>query len=179
MLEGEVLMKSIIKNFSGIAIILFIILYLLNIELINSISYAISVSTLLYLLYDKLFWRYNPFDKTPRIYGEYSVKNKSTYQGGMEFDSYVFIKQTRSSIIVIDKMRDGVCESVTASLYKGNLNGKWFLYYTYLTHPKNEGDDMHYGTSILCIHNRDYIEGSYFTNRTQQTRGSQVLIRKK
>lgn len=170
-------MKSTVKVFSGIAIVSFIILCLLEIEVLDAISYAISFSTLAYFGYDKLLWRINPFDKTSKIYGEYSVKNNSTYQGGMEFDSHIKIKQTRSTIMVIEKLRDGVCESVTASLQRGSTNGKWFLYYTYLTHPKNAGDDMHYGTSILCIHSRDFLEGSYFTNRTQQTRGSQVLKR--
>lgn len=170
-------MKNSVKIFCYIAIIMFIIFYLLNVDLIDSVSYAVSVAALIYLLYDNILWRYNPFDKTPRIYGEYNVTNKTNYQGGMVFDSHIEIKQTRSSINVIEKLRDGVCESVTASLRQSTTNGEWFLYYTYLTHPKNAGDDMHYGTSILCIHNRDRLEGSYFTNRTQQTKGSQVLIR--
>ena len=118
-------------------------------------------------------------DKTPKIYGKYSVENKSNFQGGIEFESEIEIKQTRSSLNIVETLRDGVCESVTASLHQSTSNGKWFLYYTYLTHPKNAEDDMHYGTSILCIHNRDRLEGSYFTNRTNQTKGSQIMIRKK
>lgn len=170
-------MKSSIKIFSGIAIVIFIIMCLIDIELIDSISYSISISAFVYLLYDKLLWRINPFDKTPRIFGKYSVKNESNYQGGIEFDSYIEIKQTRSSINVVETLRDGVCESVTVSLRQSTSNGKWFLYYTYLTHPKKLEDDMHYGTSIICIHSRDRLEGSYFTNRTQQTKGSQVMTR--
>ena len=172
-------MKTNIKIFSCIAIIIFMILCLADVKLFDSISYAISLSALIYFLYDKILWKYNPFDKTPKIYGRYDVKNKSNFQGGIEFESQIEIKQTRSSINVVETLRDGVCESVTASLSRSTTNGKWFLYYTYLTHPKNAGDDMHYGTSILCVHSRDQIEGSYFTNRTQQTKGSQVMTRKK
>lgn len=75
-------MKNSVKIFCYIAIIMFIVFYLLNIELIDSVSYAVSVAALIYLLYDKIIWRYNPFDKTPRIYGEYNVTNKTNYQGG-------------------------------------------------------------------------------------------------
>lgn len=172
-------MKGSIKIFSGIAIVVFIIICLFDIELIDSISYSISISAFIYLLYDKSLWKYNIFDKTPRIYGEYIAENESNFQGKTEFESHIEIKQTRSSINIVETLRDGVCESVTASLRQSTSNGKWFLYFTYLTHPKNPGDDMHYGTSILCIHNRDHLEGSYFTNRTQQTKGKQVLKRKK
>ncbi len=172
-------MKSCIKFFSSIAIIIFVIMYLLDMDLFDCVSYSISIAASFYLLYDKFLWRYNRFDKTPKIYGKYSVENKSNFQGGIEFESEIEIKQTRSSLNIVETLRDGVCESVTASLHQSTSNGKWFLYYTYLTHPKNAEDDMHYGTSILCIHNRDRLEGSYFTNRTNQTKGSQIMIRKK
>lgn len=169
-----------IKIFTGISIVVFLIFNFLEFELFDSLSYAVSVAAILNWAYDRWLWRINPLEKSPKIYGTYNATNSSNYNGGIQYNSTVEIKQTRSSITVCEKMRDGICESVTASLSKNVSNGNWFLYYTYLTHPKTlNNDDMHYGTSILCIHDRNLIKGNYYTNQIKQTCGTQKLVRRK
>ena len=129
-------------------------------------------------LYDRILWRFNIFEKTPRIYGTYVATNLSNYNGEKKYTSTVKIRQTLSSISVVETMEDGCCESVTASIAKTTPDGPWFLYYTYLTHPKlSTSDDMHYGTAILHICGRGCLDGRYFTNRNQQTAGNATLIR--
>lgn len=178
------------KNFeiwAGLSIIVFLIIKAFGQSTMDAISMAVSLAAFLDVAYDKLLWRINPFEQTPRLYGTYAAGNVSTYNGETKYSSIVTIKQTLSSITVYEELDDGYCESVAASLSRHVPHGKWFLYYTYLTHPhfpkKNTtgddtaGDDIHYGSAVLYVKNRDHIKGSYFTNRLHQTVGSVNMTR--
>ncbi len=170
-------MDKIIKSICGVSIVLFVILFTI-VDFGDAISYSISISVCLYFLYDKWLWRINPFNSIPKIYGCYKNSVNSTYSGGINYESNIYIKQTLSKITVTEKMNDGVCISVVSSLYKYNEeDNQWFLHYTYLTHPKNPKDDMHFGTSILYIKDDKTLEGFYFTNRIEQTKGNQTFVK--
>lgn len=167
-----------IRIFCGLAIVFFVALEFLNFDRMDALSYAVSGAALVDFVYDRLLWRLNFFEKTPKVYGVYVASVFSNYNGGTAYNSIIRIKQTLSSISVVEIMEDGCCESVTASISKTTPDGPWFLYYTYLTHPKlSEKDDMHYGTSILHILEDGTIDGGYFTNRNQQTAGNLTLKR--
>ncbi len=166
----------IIKRICGVAVFLFLI-FMLCFDFVDAFSFSITSAVFLYFLYDRFLWRINPLNKTPKLYGKYITNIESTYNDGIEYESLVTIKQTLSKITITEKMRDGVCVSIVASLYKYTDDGQWFLCYTYLTHPKNADDDMHYGTSVLCIIDEDTLEGFYYTNRVKQTKGKQVFKR--
>ena len=170
--------KKDIKIFCWLAVVFFAVLKFLNFESAEALSLAVSGAVLADWLYDRFLWRINIFEKTPKIYGTYVATNVSNYNGEKRYTSIVTIKQTLSSISVVETMEDGCCESVTASIAKNTPDGPWFLYYTYLTHPKlSTSDDMHYGTSILHIRGSGHLEGRYFTNRNHQTAGNVTLNR--
>lgn len=170
--------KKNINIFCGLAVVFFVALKFLKFDSIDAFSYAVSGAVFADWLYDRFLWRINIFEKTPKIYGTYVATNVSNYNGEKEYTSTVKIKQTLSSISVVETMEDGCCESVTASIAKTTPDGPWFLYYTYLTHPKlSTSDDMHYGTAILQICGRGYLDGGYFTNRNHQTAGNVTLTR--
>ncbi len=165
-----------IKIFSGIAIAAFIVLCFFKIELWDAFTWSITISAFFERLYTNFLWVLNPFEKTPRIYGTYKAQIHSSYKGGTDYVSKIKIKQSLNAIHVYETMSDGYCDSITATLSRQNSDGRWFLYYTYITHPIKIGkDDKHHGTSILCIENRDVLQGKYFTDRIQQTCGSQRL----
>lgn len=165
-----------IKIFSGIAIASFIVLCFFKIELLDAFAWSITISAFFERLYAKWLWRINPFEKTPRIYGKYKASIHSSYNGGTSYTSEIKIKQTLNSISVFEIMDDGHCDSITATLLSQNSDSKWFLYYTYITYPtKISDDDKHHGTSILCVESRDVLRGTYFTDRINQTRGTQNL----
>ncbi len=170
-------MKKTVKSICGISIALYVVLRT-KFEFGDAISYSISASVFFYFLYDKWLWRFNPFNTVPKIYGCYKNSSISTYDGGISCESLIYIKQTLSKITITEKMDDGVCISVVSSLYKCNEDDtQWFLNYTYLTHPKKPEDDMHFGTSILYIKDHQALEGFYYTNRIQQTKGQQKLVK--
>lgn len=144
----------------------------------DAVSYAISIAAIADWTYDRFLWRFNFLEKTPRLYGIYEATVDSNYNGGTSYTSKITIKQTLSSISIVEIMESGCCESVTASVARTTPDGPWFLYYTYLTHPKlSTNDDMHYGTTILHIREDGLLVGGYFTNRNQQTAGNLILKR--
>lgn len=171
--------RKSIKAFCTISVVVFLILELAQVELMDAISYAISAGVLADLAYDRLLWRFNPFEKTPKLYGVYHASLHSTYNEGTHHTGKVTIRQTLSSITILEESEGGYCESVTATLSQSNPDGPWMVYYTYLTHPKSttKHDDMHYGSCILFVKHRDLLEGNYYTNRKNQTAGDIKLER--
>ena len=175
------MMRKSIKIFSGAAILAFMVFIFLNYEWTDALSYSVTLAALLDYAYDRWIWRFNPFDKTPRIFGEYDVTFHSSFNGGTDHHSQMMIKQTLSSISLIEKSKDGYSESISAALFKKTPNGLWHLSYTYATTPKYfkrvKDDDPHYGTVVLCLDNLNYIEGSYFTDRVNPTGGEITLVK--
>ncbi len=166
-----------VKVFCILSIIVFLIFNFLNVELLDAVSYAATIAAVIDLAYDRFLWRINPFEKTPRLYGIYKASLCSSFNSGTTYIGKVTIKQTLTSVTILEESENGYCESVTATLSQSTPHGLWTLYYTYLTHPKKSPqskhkDDMHYGSCVLFVKNRDLLEGGYYTDRINQTSGS-------
>jgi len=170
-------MKNL-RIFSIISIIIYLVMVVLMGDAIRCISPAVSVAVIIFFAYDRVLWRINPFEKTPKLRKRYKACQVSTYKGGYKYETEIVIRQSLSSIAVVENMGSSYCESVSSEFVKSNT-GEWVLYYTYLTHPEmrmgDETDDMHYGTVILRYINRDHLVGEYFTNRKIQTAGRMEL----
>ena len=85
-----------------LAIGIFIVLQLFQIETLQAISVAVTVATLIDVFYDRFLWKFWPFEKTPKIYGVYEEESESTYNGGYKYSAKVTIKQTLSSIHILE-----------------------------------------------------------------------------
>ena len=147
---------------------------------LDSLSYAVTLATFIDIAYDKFLWRFNPFEKTPRLYGTYDETSYSTYNGGYHYKAKAIIRQTLSSITIYEEVDgSGYAESITAALVKPSADGTWNLYYTYRTYPAiSDNDDMHEGTVILCVKSSSELTGRYFTNRINPTQGNMHLVKK-
>jgi len=169
-----------ITCYVAIAIFLFLRIPFFNLKPMTSASYAVSVSALLHYFYDLILWRFNPFEKIPHIYGTYSEFSESTYLNGYPYTAKAVIHQTLTNITVYEEIENtGYAESITAALIPPSTpDGRWKLYYTYLTHPTAIiQDDMHEGTVVLQIKDENTLEGTYYTNRINSTNGSQKLVK--
>lgn len=169
--------KKNIKVTCYLAIIVFLFLQLLNFETLKAVGYAVSIATVLDIAYDRYFWRFNPLEKTPKLFGTYDETSLSSYNGGYEYKAKAVIKQTLSSITVFEEVEgSGYSESITANLVKSSSDGLWKLYYTYRTYPAmSKHDDMHEGTVILRVDSENTLNGVYFTNRLDPTQGNMHL----
>ncbi len=166
-----------IKIISFVSIAIFIILNFIGIELFDSVGYAVSIASVFNIAYDRYLWRFNPFEKTPKLFGEYDEDSFSSYNGGHKYKAKAVIKQTLSSITVFEEVEgSGYAESITAALMKNSVDGVWKLYYTYRTYPDmSKNDDMHEGTVILRVEDENTLKGIYFTNRLNPTNGNMHL----
>lgn len=134
--------KSFITHCLWVALVLFVIRYLICsfnslYDFIGAAGEVISVTVIIIGLYSKLLWRYNPFEKTPKLMGTYSGIIEYNFSGKIEQkDISVTIKQTLFSIKVQISTNE-----ITSNTIVGNLveeNDEYILYYTYITNPKSE-----------------------------------------
>lgn len=146
---------------SGIKIITEFSLY----DLYGYTGEAIAISALIMLIYEKILWKYNPFEETPVLKKRYKGLLLSTYDG-IARKANLEIKQTLLSINIVFTTKESKSKSISSSIEK--IQDEWQLTYCYLNVPKAKVRDrsaIHYGTALLCIENPEELQGQYFTDR--------------
>lgn len=130
---------------------------------------AIGLTSVIMLIYEKWLWKYNMFCSTPVLSKVYLGKVRSSY-GNLERNVKLEVKQTLLSVNIILISGESRSRSISSSI--DDILGEKQLTYCYLNKPKNEyrtRSEIHYGTAMLCIQNKDVLEGHYYTDRN--TRG--------
>lgn len=172
--------SKLITKSTWMAITIFIIRYLMGyIELLSFLKCetwydylgaageAISITAIIMALYDKLLWRINPFDSTPRLKGNYTGKLLYDYNGQRKRkDIRVTIEQTSLKVSVKITTNEITSNTITSDLIEEN--GEYVLYYTYLTNPRSQystQNPIQHGTCRLIQTDKDKLEGQYWTSR--------------
>lgn len=160
-------LKNCLKYIIAPAILLFISLNNIfpNIEVLDLIDIVVTIVILVFVFYIKYLWRFNPFEKIPKIFGTYDVKFVSTHDKKIRKMKMV-INQTlyQTKIKIITEESESV--SIVSNIKK--INGEWKLIYTYENIPKmleRKHSNIHYGTCILSIENKKISSGYYYTDR--------------
>lgn len=126
---------------------------------------AISIAVIFAGLYEKFFWRLNPFEKTPKLAKRYVGSLKSSYDN-IERKAVLEIRQTLMSVHITLTTDESKSNSLSASI--DEILGEMQLTYCYLNTPKSEfrhRSEIHYGTAMLSITNPASLDGQYYTNR--------------
>lgn len=164
--------------FVGVISIGFFLLFIaLNFKLSEAVSRALSSAFVAYaigwFLWDRWVWKM-PFAAKltgiPDLNGIWKGRLYSSFNGGLEKDTQISIKQTASKFIVENKTNE--IESISfISIWDGELSHKKKdLFYIYRTYPKSEFKDknpIQYGTGKI-IHDKaapDTIRLDYWTDR--------------
>ena len=179
--------KSIIKICVWITIILFMIRFLFEwkikatelsiYDIYGYIGESLTIALLFTGFYEKIIWRINPFEKTPRLSRKYTGTIKSSYNS-LQRNVTLEIKQSLLSIHVTLISDESKSMSLSASI--DEIMDIPQLTYCYLNTPKSEFRDksaIHYGTAILCLSNPKELTGQYYTDR--KTIGDMHLFAKK
>ena len=128
---------------------------------------AICASVFLMEIYNCFLWKYNPFEKTPKIMGNYKGKINYSYNDNKSMKNVSLkINQTLLSVKVSMNTNEIKSNTVVSDLVKEN--DEYVLYYTYITNPKSKYSDanpIQYGSCRIGITNKDKLEGIYWTNR--------------
>ena len=134
-------------------------------ELYGYAGEAIGAAVMFTGVYERILWKYNPFENTPKLAKHYNGTIKSSYDC-IERNASLEIKQTLLSVYVTVITHESKSKSLSASV--DEILGEIQLTYCYLNTPKSEYRDkseIHYGTAILSISNPKEIEGQYYTDR--------------
>lgn len=171
-------LKKYGKYVFGLAIIGYFILSALfkDNSFFDNMDGAISLTLIISFVYAEYLWKYNPFDKTPKIYGNYEAFLISEYDKKKRKISLV-IKQNLLSTRIYMKSKESKSESISSNLIK--KEDCWQLIYTYNNIPNaNERNhsEIHFGTCVLDISGNKILNGTYYTDR--KTIGDISNIRK-
>lgn len=146
-------------------------------DVFGCIGEAIGVARVLMVLYERLFWRINPIEKTPRIYGEYEGVIEYQFNGGGQKRASALIKQSLLSVKVLISTDEITSRSISSIILDdGNES---VLIYTYVTHPKSKVSNINpiaYGTCRMSLEKQEELNGTYWTS--QPTIGDISLVRK-
>lgn len=131
------------------------------------VGYAISGVTVLFVLYERVLWRFIPWNRPPVL--------KKKYKGTL---SYVYkrehrnkpisitVKQTWLSVEITTKTNINASYTVTGTIT--NEHGMDVLYYTYITDPSavyQSQNPIQYGTCRMVLNgDNQSIVGKYWTS---------------
>lgn len=146
-----------------------------NDTIYDNVSRTIPIVTAIYVIYSKWLWRYNPFEKTPKLKKQYKGYFISTYENQNKKYSVDFkIKQSLFHTEVTCTTKESSSRTINAHIYCDK--GECRLIYNYMNEPQNVYTDrspIHYGTCILSLEDINNITGKYYTARN--TKGDIVL----
>jgi len=164
--------KHLVKVATITSLLCFVIIWFINskfikIDLLDRLSYAITLSTFFTAFYEQFLWKYFTFcNKIPKIFGEYKAKIDYSYQdqcGTKMIDAT--IKQTYLTTKVFLTTDEVTSITLTSDIV--NDNDEMILYYTYRTTPKmkfSKENPINLGATRLVIKG-DVLEGIYWTAR--------------
>lgn len=162
-------LKEYGKFYLGCALIIYAILSLIfkNASFFDLFDTTITITTLISILYVECLWKFNPFDKTPKLYGEYNATFISNFDKKKnERKMNLTIKQNLFSTRIYIITDESKSESISSSLIK--KTDCWQLIYTYCNIPnaiERNHSCIHFGTSIFNISKNNLISGIYYTDR--------------
>lgn len=150
---------------------------------------GVSISGMIYLLFDKIIWKWNPIRKLhniPNLNGTWEGKYVSSYQNERNENvtgiTKIIIKQTWSKIKIESYGDKSESHSIIAGLLCNGTNGIELRYEYFNKSNKNVIETMnkHYGLNALTYNEKlDKLQGEYYTDKDRRTYGTIEVKRKK
>ena len=129
------------------------------------IGEAITITTVIAVLYERFLWAYDKSSKVPVVKGKYQGSIVSSWDG-QKREATLEIKQTLLKISITMKTSESSSGSVSASI--DEVLGEKQLTYCYLNKPLasvRDRSEIHYGTAMLNCDTPGKLAGYYFTDR--------------
>lgn len=174
--------KNYIRAIIVIAILVFFACCLFKLSILKSISYSISITSVLVVVFINFAWKWNIFKgwlvPFPNLNGCWNGFIKSSYKNACsEIPIKVKIKQTFLHIQVGFQSEESKSNSIVAAFNIDKDRGIVQLCYSYQNDPKatlQEKSPIHYGSVILDIdEDNNSMSGQYWT--TRNTTGEMYL----
>lgn len=129
------------------------------------IGEAITITTVIAVIYERYLWAFDKSSKVPVVKGKYKGSIVSNWDG-QKRDATLEIKQSLLKISITMKSSESSSGSVSASI--DEVLGEKQLTYCYLNKPMacvRDRSEIHFGTAMLNCDTPDKLTGSYFTDR--------------
>ncbi len=155
--------------------LVFLLNFKFNITILNTIPYSFTITLFLNIVYRKIIWKHNPFNKIPVLKKKYIGNLLSTYDNKKRVVE-LEIKQNYDSLFINMKTKESSSSSVSANIILEN--GNYYLIFTYNNIPQQKHKDrskIHFGTCKLLIE-KNKLSGFYFTDR--KTTGDICVVEK-
>ena len=170
--------KKYVKYICIIAIALFLLLsyFFKDMKFWNLVTTVSTITSIFVILYVTVIWKFNPFEKIPKLQKVYEGILVSTHDNKKR-DIKVYIKQNLFEIKIQFASEESSSKSITANLY--DEYGTKMLSFGYINNPQAQykaKSPIHYGMCTLEIKDNGNLEGQYFTDRC--TSGDIILKRK-
>lgn len=169
--------RKLIKPLIGIAGIIFLVCYLIKkpaslADATSYLGYAISATTILFLIYERWLWKLIPWNRPFVFKKQYSGRIEFVFDGEHRTKNInIEVRQTWHFVSVQITSDINKSKSITAEIV--NENHGEVLYYTYLTDPtmmSQESNPIQYGACRMDLAGTgNTIRGKYWTS--QQTAG--------
>jgi len=174
--------KDLLQIGIGIAFVIFAIRSVITMptDIFVALRYAgqaVGIALILLGFYEKVLWRFNPLEKTPKIFGAYTGTIEHNFNGESgKKDTSVVIKQSLLTVQVKIVTNETTSRTIASNIIEDN--GEYVLFYTYITNPKSKYSDtnpIQYGSCRFELDNTGELHGIYWTSRT--TKGDIYLKR--
>ena len=174
--------KNYITTIILIAILTFLACCMLELSIWDSISYSISITSILVVGFVKFAWKWKIFRgwlvPFPNLNGYWDGIIKSTYKNACsEIPIKLKIKQTFLHIQIRFQSKESKSNSIVAAFNIDEDRGIVQLCYSYQNDPKatlQKKSPIHYGSVILDINeDNNSMNGQYWT--TRNTTGEMYL----
>ena len=175
--------RILVKISSFVAILVFVLLICLKVDILDSVSYAITGGLAFSVLFNCCIWKL-PFLPswliwTPNLNGKWDCVIETIYEEKRKkVNATVTIKQTFTSIFVLMETKESKSTSKNGLLEKGDGTEQVILTYVYENIPSVQirgRSQIHFGAVRLEIKDEKTIEGEYWTDR--KSVGSLVIKR--
>ena len=136
-------------------------------DLFSYIGYAITIDTIVFVLYEKYFWKVIPWNRPPILKKKYKGTIEFNYKNDYRTKNIIIeIKQTWATVHIKMKTDINQSSSITADIV--SENNQDVLYYSYITSPTamtEKSNPIPHGTCrmVLCKDNKA-IDGKYWTS---------------
>ncbi len=165
--------KTLIKISSFVAIFVFVLLLCLKIDILDSVSYAITGGLAFSVLFNCWIWKLPVLHPlliwTPNLNGKWDCIIETTYEGKKKkINATATIKQTFASIYVLMETKESKSTSKNGLLERDKGTGQVILSYVYENIPGvqiRERSQIHFGAVRLEVKNKNTVEGEYWTDR--------------
>lgn len=130
------------------------------------IGYGISTVSVLFLVYEKYFWRFIPWNRPYILKEKYDGKIEYIWDGSRHTKPItIHIKQTWLTVKITTETNINRSHTVIGDIIQEN--GVDVLYYTYITNPSVLSEDNNpaqRGTCRMVLDGNNVLKGEYWTS---------------